>query len=188
MMKLATVHYDSGEGQRVDALLSETALHLRGRGWRIAGTVQANDPRPDGCRCKMTLIDLASGERINATENRGPLARGCQLDTAALEQAVGLAISSLTPAIDLVIINRFGKREAEGKGFRPLIEAAVELDIPVLIGVNRSQRAAWHIFSGEAGTTLDPDAEAIRGWCEMAVDRRIAHTRTSATSPNELPR
>ena len=187
-MKLAAVHYDAGEGQRVDALLSETARHLRSRGWRIAGTVQANEPRSDGCRCLMTLIDLASGERINATENRGPLAKGCHLDTAALEEAVGLAISSLTPAIDLVIINRFGKREAEGRGFRPLIEAAVELDIPVLIGVNQSQRAAWHIFSGAAGKMLKADAEAIRGWCEAAVDWPIAHTRITATSPNELSR
>jgi len=36
---------------------------------------------------------------------------------------------------DLVVINRFGKLEARGKGLIELIQKAAEADIPVLIAV-----------------------------------------------------
>lgn len=168
-MRLAAVLYDAGNGQDVDALLGNLAGTLKCQGWRLAGAVQANEPRAGSCRCDMTLEDLASGRRIRASEDRGSLARGCRLDTYALEDAAGLAISSLAPGVDLVVINRFGKREAEGRGFRPLIEAAVDLDIPVVIGVNQAQCSAWQIFSGGVGRVLEPDAAAIHGWCMAAL-------------------
>lgn len=185
-MKMAAVVYAAGKGQDVDRLLDEIACKLRNRGWRLAGAIQANELRAGSGRCDMTLEDLASGKRISASEYRGPLASGCRLDTSALEEAVGLAISSLTPGVDLVIINRFGKREAEGKGFRPLIEAAVDLSIPVLIGVNQAQRSAWQTFSGGAGGVLEPDAAAIRCWCEASSGHGAPHGRELG-SPRGAP-
>lgn len=186
-MRLAAVQYDIGKGQDVDVLLADIAQRLKCRGWSLAGAVQANTPRADGCRCDMTLEDLASGMRISTTENRGPLARGCRLDVSALEEAVGLALSSLTPAVDLVIINRFGKREAEGRGFRPLIEAAASHDVPVLIGVNEAQCGAWQTFSGAVGTTLQPDLGAVLRWCEISSGHESPGTPHLEVTPDPTP-
>lgn len=174
-MRIAAVMYEPGEGETADRLLSEAAVALRGRGRRLAGTIQSNEPGGEGRRCDMTLEDLVSRRRICASTHRGSLARGCRLDTEALEEAVGLALSSLTPATDLVIINRFGKREAEGRGFRPLIEAAVEHGVPVLIGVNVAQSEAWYRFTGCELPVLPLALDDVMAWCEAAAvaDARI---------------
>jgi nucleoside-triphosphatase THEP1 len=165
-MKLAAVIYATGTGPATDDLLARVALDLQRAGLKLAGAVQTNEPRAGTCRCDMTLEDLASGRRIAASEDRGPLAQGCRLDTGALEEVVGLVAASLRPEIDLVIVNRFGKREAEGHGFRPVIEAAVLLDIPVLVALNEAHRAAWNAFAGEETVHLPPAFDSVGRWCE----------------------
>ena len=179
-MRLAAVLYEVGRGEDVDALLADLACGLKRRGWRLAGAVQANEPRADGCRCDMTLEDLASGQRIDASEDRGPLARGCRLDTYALEEAVGMALSSLTPAVDLVIINRFGKREAERKGFRPLIEAAVLQNTPVIVGLSVCQLENWTKFAGDGSVHLQPIGAAVENWCASVLAPRLQRHDRSA--------
>jgi hypothetical protein len=121
----------------------------------------------------MVLEDLASGRRIEASEQRGPLARGCRLDTSALEEAVGLALASLNPRTEVVLVNRFGKREAEGRGFRPLIAEAVALQIPVIVGLNQAHAEAWQVFCGGDGVRLEASLDAILAWIEASLSRDV---------------
>ena len=116
-MRLAAINYDGKRGAAVDEVLAETAGKLRRDGVNIAGAIQWNEPAPNRRRCRMMLEDLASGRRILASEDRGPHARGCHLNASALEEAAVLATSSIERGVDLVIINRFGKQEAEGRGY-----------------------------------------------------------------------
>jgi nucleoside-triphosphatase THEP1 len=127
------------EQAAADAVLTSVARVLAGLGTRLAGAVQHNPSRPDRCRCDMVLEDLATGEIIAISEDRGPEARGCRLNPAALEQLVGAAAASLERGADLLIVNRFGKREAEGRGFRAIIETAVTSGVPVLRRGRRRQ-------------------------------------------------
>jgi nucleoside-triphosphatase THEP1 len=152
-----------------DALLAAFALRLKRAGFKLAGAVQSNDPVANRSRCDITLEDLATGLRIRASDNRGPLAKGCRLDESAHEDSVGMALSSLEPETDLVVINRFGKREAEGHGFRPLVEQAVLLDVPVVVGLNRAHLDAWRAFLGEEPALLPPELGAISSWCGRAL-------------------
>lgn len=172
-MKIAAVVYGEGHGPVVDELLATKSKFLRARAVKLAGAVQVNSPGRQASRCDMTLEDLASGRQIVASEDRGTFASGCRLDTAALECAVGLALSSLQQETDLVIVNRFGKSEAEGRGFRPLIEAAVELQIPVIVAVGQAHVPAWHAFSGGIAEVLKPEAGAIDAWCAAALAPRL---------------
>ena len=171
-MMLAAVSYGCGEGAVADQLLARVARRLQRAGLKLAGAVQTNEPRIDSCRCDMILEDLASGRRVAASEYRGPHARGCRLDSSALEEVVGLVASSLGPEIDLVILNRFGKREAEGRGFRSVIETAVLLDRPVLVAISEAYRAAWSSFSGEEAVHLLPTYECVEHWCEGVLQSR----------------
>jgi nucleoside-triphosphatase THEP1 len=168
-MKLAAILYEMGDGLATDILLTEIAHQLRDSGLKLAGAVQSNSSAPRRSQCEMTLEDLATGRCTKASEDRGPLARGCRLDAGALEDIVGLAASSLGPDTALVIINRFGKREAEGHGFRPMIESAVLLDVPVLTAVNRAHLEPWGAFVGEEPLLLPPSREAIERWCRAFV-------------------
>ena len=171
-MKLAAVVYERGQGLVTDALLAAFALRLKRAGFKLAGAVQSNDRVANRSRCDITLEDLATGRRIKASDDRGPFAKGCRLDESALEDSVGMALSSLEPETDLVVINRFGKREAQGHGFRPMIEQAVLLGVPALVGLNRAHLEAWRAFGGEEPAILPPDLGAVSNWCAANVATR----------------
>ena len=65
--------------------------------------------------------------------------------------AVGLVATGLSSGADLLIVNKFGKHEAEGRGFRDVIAEAVAMDIPVLVGINALNRSAFESFCGRVG-------------------------------------
>ncbi len=137
-----------GAGEEVDPLLCALAGRLAAGGVRIAGMVQ-HAPGPDGRRgCDMELHVLPGGERMIVSQDRGPGARGCRLDHGLLLDAIGLAEQAL-PGADLLILNRFGKVEADGGGGRDLIVAAVALGIPVVLAVPWRNIMAFRAFAGE---------------------------------------
>jgi nucleoside-triphosphatase THEP1 len=168
-MRLAAVGYDKQGGAHVDDVLSGVVRILKGAGVNLAGSIQWNETAPNRTRCTMTLEDLASGRRILVSEDRGHYARGCRLNGSALEEAAVLAASSIEPHVDLVIINRFGKQEAEGRGFRQTIEAAILLDLPVLVGVNATNLASWEAFTGNEAEYLPCSIDAVLAWYGAAV-------------------
>jgi len=132
---------------RVDGILADICGHLASEGFALAGLVQKAKPRPGRSRCDMILEDLGSGEQIEISQDRGPLARGCMLAMPQLMHALELATRSLDDACDLLVINKFGKTEAEGGGFRPLIVEAMNRGVPVLIAVPACNLESWRHFA-----------------------------------------
>ena len=167
-MNIAAIVYHGDQGATVDTLLADVAYALRSNGWKLAGAVQA-PAAPRNSRCEMTLEDLATGACIEMSDELGPTASGCRLDTEALEDSVGLATSSLDPATKFVVINRFGKRETDGRGFRSMIESAVAMDVPVLVGVKQVHLDAWKRFVGDEPLVLPHDRGEILAWCNSGV-------------------
>jgi hypothetical protein len=119
-----------------DLVLFGLARTLAARGIRCRGVVQINSERPDAGPCDMDVKVLPIGPVLRISQDLGRAARGCRLDPAALETAVGLVSSGLSDGTDVLIVNKFGKHEAEGRGFRDVIAAALAMDIPVLVGIN----------------------------------------------------
>jgi len=157
-----------------DAFLSSIAESCSGLGMRVGGVVQDNPARPGACRCDMVLIELTTRERIRISQDLGAHARGCRLDAAALEHMAGLVESSVGQALDLVIINKFGKREAEGKGLRQAILAFLEQGVPVLVGLGPANLEGWSAFADGYGEMLPQDREAVAGWLAEAKGMRAA--------------
>lgn len=156
-----------GKGD-MDLLLSQLSENLRARGVTCAGVVQRNvDCGPDR-RCDMDLTVLHSGDVLRISQSLGAGARGCRLDPAALEQAVAATSEALGDA-DLLLINKFGKHEAQGRGFRPLIGEAMAADVPVLCGVNGANLAAFQEFTGGLAVEVAPDLDALMSWAEAQV-------------------
>jgi len=162
---LGAIVYDDADGARVDSILVDVVGDLRRAGVRLSGAVQRNSDGGDRSRCDMRLEDLGSGRLIEISERRGPEARGCRLNHLALEDAVGLATASIEAGADLLIVNKFGKREAEGRGFLPLVGMAIERSAAVLIAVSASNIAAWNDFSAGLDERLPADRDAVRNWC-----------------------
>jgi len=152
-----------------DLLLERLAARLDVRGVRCVGTVQINTERADTRPCDMDVRVLPDGPVLRISQDRGPEARGCRLDADALETAVGLVAARLMAGADLLIINKFGKHEAEGRGFREVMATAVELNVPVLVGLNALNHDAFEAFSDGAARQVAPDLTSLESWAMSVV-------------------
>lgn len=170
-MKIAYVTLQ-GRG-RTDELIASVAERLTAKGLRLAGTVQSNHDRPDRKKCDMDLRVLPDGPTVRISEDRGELARGCILDSGALEQTV-FEVERRLDGADILIVNKFGKRESEGKGLAPVIAEALHRDMPVLVGVNGLNLAAFLAFAGEEIEGLATCPDIVTDWCLSAIVKQIA--------------
>ncbi|CUX80102.1 MAG: Protein of unknown function (DUF2478) [Roseibaca calidilacus] len=149
-----------------DALLAEVADMLTARGVRVRGVVQCNFEYDPARRCHMDLRILGSDHLVRISQERGIHAKGCRLDTQGLAEAVFHVDSGLAAGeTDLVIVNKFGKQECDGEGFRDVIARALLEDIPVLTSCGPGHRAGLLEFSGGLATELPADAAQIVDWC-----------------------
>lgn len=162
----------------LDAVILRVALQLEAEGLRLAGAVQAPPDRapPDGGagRCDMKVRLLGTDRVICISQRLGPHARGCRLDVCALEDAAAeaervLAGSCPSGRPHLLIVNKFGKAELEGRGFRPVIANALGAGIPVLTAVGRGGLPGFEGFADGFATALPFAAEPMLEWCRDAV-------------------
>lgn len=152
------------ERAALDPLLHRVAMSSMAAGLRVAGVVQINTETPNAARCDMDVIVLPEGPVIRISQSLGPAARGCRLDPAGLETAVGKTQGQLAQQPDILFINKFGKQEAAGRGFRPLIATALEQGTDVLVGVNALNLDALNVFSGGLAESVAPDEDALLSW------------------------
>lgn len=130
---ITAIVYSSGS--ECEAFLREATANMVDEGMRLAGLIQSSRAKPGHLKCDMYLQDLATGELHGISDDRGPHARGCVLNTDRLLRACEAADRGLSGRTDLLVLCKFGKTEVEGGGFRTLIARALELSVPVLIGV-----------------------------------------------------
>jgi len=152
------------ERGEADALLTQVAARLMQRGVRLAGLVQTNQPRPNTHHCDMDVRVLPEGPVLRISQNLGAATRGCRLDPAALEDAVGHIDAALDAAPHCLILNKFGKHEAEGRGLRPVIAKALLMDIPVVVGVNALNREAFAAFADGYAQPLAATRDTVEHW------------------------
>jgi uncharacterized protein (DUF4213/DUF364 family) len=65
---------------------------------------------------------------------------------------------------DLLVVNRWGEQEANGRGFADEMLAAMSEGIPVLTLVDHRWLGAWQTFTGGAASLLPPSAAALHRW------------------------
>jgi len=152
-----------GRGE-TDRLILALAQRLITRGFRLCGTVQVNADRTDGQPCDMDVVVLPDGPAIRISQSRGRAARGCRLDPQGLETAVGMVTARFEQGADGLIINKFGKHEAEGRGFRHLIGEALGRGVPVLVGLNAVNRAAFLEFTAGLAVELPLSEQDQLAW------------------------
>lgn len=161
-MKIAYVSLE-GRGE-TDLFIAKVAAALEAMGMRLAGTVQTNIHRLDRRKCDMDLRILPNGPVLRISEDRGSLARGCILDSGALEQTV-VEVTRRLDGAECLIVNKFGKREGEGRGLVPVIAEALERGLPVLVGVNGLNLADFIRFTGGMPVALHADMPGVIDWC-----------------------
>ncbi|RUS58927.1 DUF2478 domain-containing protein [Pseudorhodobacter sp. E13] len=162
-----------GERGQMDLLLADTAARLRAEGCALAGVVQVNEEFDPARPCHMDLHVLNGTSVIRISQDLGTLSKGCRLDPSALEQAVGLVAQALEAGPALLIINKFGRQEAEGRGFRPLIGQALAAAVPVLTAVSAGYLDAFERFAEGMGTALPCETDAVLAFCHAQIRHQI---------------
>jgi hypothetical protein len=177
---LAAIVYDLGFP--IDELMFEVARNLRSQGVRLRGVVQQN-AASTSCAA-MTLIDLATGERFSFSQDLGVEARGCRLDPRGMADVAARIDAAAGGDFDLLILNKFGKAEAEGGGLRSALARAIAAGIPVLSSVREPYLQAWSRFHGGLAAELPPRLDAVVAWCRRAIGeaqlRRVEANAISA--------
>lgn len=161
----------AAEAGQVDLLLSALAMQLAERGVRLAGAVQSDVERQDRTRCDMTLRILGTDSQYSISADLGPLSQGCRLDAGALENAAWEVESLLRSSTDealpqLLIVNKFSKSEAQGKGFASVIALAMERGVPVLCGIGQMSSADFQSFTEDQAELLEASEQAIEQWVQ----------------------
>ncbi|MGQ0610495.1 MAG: DUF2478 domain-containing protein [Paracoccaceae bacterium] len=143
-----------------DVLLAQAAALAEAEGLALAGCVQVNTDRAGTEDCDMDLRILGGGPLVRINQRLGAGSRGCKLDPGALEAAVAEVGARLGGA-QVLVLNKFGKHEALGRGFRPLVGEALGQGMTVILGVNRLNLEAFLHFAGDLATELPPEPQAI---------------------------
>ncbi len=162
MSALAAIQFDS---QDVDGFLDEIAMSLKSCGLTVRGVVQSRGLAESDCHCAdMDLKTIGSDRVFRISQPLGNGSRGCRLHPGALAECAAHLQEQVAEGADLLILNRFGRGESEGRGFRDLIATALGTNIPVLTAVRPTYRADWEGFAGGAGTALPMTRAAVFHW------------------------
>lgn len=150
-----------GRDEQPDALLNQFVADLAGRGARIVGLIQGGH-RNHAPQLSAMLVH--SGEDVELFQDLGSYAEGCRLDIGALTRAGQEIATALDGGADLLVINRFGKQEREGKGLLYLIDRALSADVPVLVAVPDHCFATWVRFAEGMSVKIPPTRLGLESW------------------------
>lgn len=160
---LATIHF--GEDQDIDRLLEAFVSTKLASGLRICGVLQSRSGAKGECYCSdMDLKAIGTGKVFRISQSLGSGSSGCRLHPGAMAECSAYLDQQIQEGCDLLVLNRFGKGESQGQGFRELISTALMAGIPVLTATRENYRKDWQIFAGELGVELPFEQSAVSLW------------------------
>ncbi len=153
--------------RRTDEVLSAVAAQAIAEGIVLAGTVQPVDRSQPGEKCRIVIRLLPEGPICDVSMDLGPGATGCRLDAGALEQAM-VTVQERLPGAQALIVNKFGKQEAAGRGLVAAIGQACGDGRPVLVGVAPEWREAFLAFTDGKALPLPAEEAPVLDWLRTA--------------------
>ena len=170
---LAALVYE--QDQDPDEILRGFASDLNARGYRVVGLVQLGHHCVDAPKLSAVLVH--TGEELPLFQDLGACAAGCRLDVGQLLDAGAQVASAIDRGADLVIVNRFGRQEREGKGLSYLVERALSADIPVVIAVPSHRFADWIRFADGMSVRLHCNRASLETWWSAVSARNAGMIR-----------
>src|SRR5450631_3656440 len=161
--------------QDPDEVLRTFASDLNARGYRAVGLVQLGHHCLDAPKLSAMLVH--TGEELQLFQNLGGCATGCRLDVGQLLDAGAQVASAIDQGADLVIVNRFGRQEREGKGLSFLVERALSADVPVVIAVPSHRFTDWIKFADGMSVKLHCDPGSLNAWWSTVAARHAGLVR-----------
>lgn len=164
----AAILDDLGVKGAVDQLLAEVAGQQRRAGRVVRGLLMTYPDVAAGCAGDMVLVDIDTLDEYLVSQPLGGGSNACRADAQGFARASRVLRDALAQQPDLVIVNRFGRMEAEGEGFVEELLALMSAGVPMLTVVAERHLEAWQRFSGGA-TVLPAEAGAVAAWLERVL-------------------
>jgi nucleoside-triphosphatase THEP1 len=158
---MAMVYSDGSAACRA---ISQLGYRLRDAGVIVAGIVPYHATRDGTPRCDMEVEELASRIILQLAEDQSPSASGCRVDPTAMQDAAALISSAFQKCPELLIVNKFGQLEADGGGLAEVITEAIDLGIPVLVGVPERHIKRWREFTSGLAEEAMIDSPRVQQW------------------------
>jgi hypothetical protein len=131
---------------------------------RVAGVIEDPVSGEEGPCSGGDLRSLADGRRFPLMQDLGPAAEACRLDAAGVVGAAEAVTQGIAAGCDLVVLNKFGKIEAERSGLAPAFACAIEAGLPILTSVSPRFTGAWDRYAAPLYVILPPELDALDGW------------------------
>lgn len=166
----AVLAVQGGDREVIQSLLMAAAERFRASGVHVIGSVEHIPP---GIAHKaVTLVDLVSGDQHPLHQDLGAGAAGCSLNPeglanacAQVEAAIARRLSQGGTAADtVVILSKFGREEAEGRGFTTAFYAAISGGLSVLTSLSPKVKGEWEGFVGDMAQVVRSDLGEVDAW------------------------
>jgi hypothetical protein len=130
---------------------------------RVGGVLQEALFNSAGAVVGLNAVDVLTNRRIPITR---PVKNDdeCSLDVSALVETSEIIRNAINVRLDLVVVEKFGELEHNGKGLIDEILQTIVEGIPLLISVPEAALPAWQDRSGELGSVLPFTEEAFQQW------------------------
>lgn len=111
----------------------------------------------------LNAIDVLTNQRVPITrqiENEGE----CAFDVSALAETTAIIRNAIGDRVDLMVVEKFGELEQDGRGLIDEIFQTIAAGIPLLISVPEAALPLWQERSGELGDVLAFNVESFQQW------------------------
>ena len=173
-------------GEIVDCLEGFTRI-LQGQGYVVRGLIQRNGPDNPACGCTMMLVDLDTSDHYRISQNLGPESTCCRVDTAGFAEASQVLRRAMASDTDLVVVNKFGKLEAQGLGLADEMMAIMAQGIPLITTVEMTSLEIWREFTGGLADELPANCGGLMRWWDGIRPRglpRAFHNAPRSVAPS----
>ncbi|NVK17347.1 MAG: DUF2478 domain-containing protein [Methylocystaceae bacterium] len=166
--------------------LREFAENLVNRGWHVAGLVQEQAYDSDGQKIGLDAIDIRTGQHLPLSRpSKEDLETGsCGFDVRLLSETTRVLRAAMDAPADLLVIEKFGEREQDGRGLADEIVSAAMAGIPTLVAVPSSALEVWNEFSGRLGSLIPHDITSLANWWP----KWNLYKELTLTIPDEKPK
>lgn len=140
---------------------------------RLTGLVAEDHGLADRACSAGFLRSVASGERFSIFQDLGPHATACHLDGTGALEAADAVQRDIEAGCDLVLLSKFGKFEADGRGLFGAFQATLNAHIPLLTSVSTTFEEPWKRLVRQSFAIVPADLDKIDAWWQ-AVHGRLA--------------
>lgn len=145
--------------------LARLAERVTTQGHRVAGIVQEHVLDDAGAFIGIDAVDVSTGNRIPLKRADGSTkVDQCTLDTQQLAETSPILRTAIADKADLIVLDKFGIEEQNGRGLTDEIMAIISEGIPFLISVPEPVLDNWTERTGGLGGVLSMDDAALEEW------------------------